>query len=133
MPGTFNHGNISKFTLASNSLDQWVTNVSTDLQREIKDVRPIGGNAVSKVVGPYSGTINVEAAYDAALDAILSPIFLAATPTSSTFSHQPSGSGGGTRTIAGSALMATYRVDTSGSDTAGIRFTLAIVGTVTDS
>jgi hypothetical protein len=133
MPGTFNHGNIAKFTLGGNSLDQWVTSVSTDLTREIKDVRPIGGNAVSKVVGPYSGTISCEAAYDPALDAILSPIFLAATPTSSTFSHQPSGAGGGTRAVAGSALMATYRVDTSGSDTASIRFTLAVVGTVTDS
>ena len=63
----------------------------------------------------------------------LAPLFLAAVPTSSTFSHQPSGSGGGTRTIAGSALIATYRVDTSGSDVAMIRFTLAVVGTVTNS
>lgn len=133
MAGAFNHGNVAKLTLAAQDLSQWVTSASTDLQREIKDVRPIGGSAVSKVVGPYAGTISCEAGYDAALDAILSPIFLAATPTSSTFSHQPSGSGGGTRSIAGNALMATYRVDTSGSDVAMIRFTLAIVGTVTDS
>ena len=106
---------------------------STDLQREIKDVRPIGGSAVSKVVGPYAGTISIEMGYDAAVDAIIAPLFLAAVPASSTFSHQPSGSGGGTRSIAGSALVATYRVDTSGSDVAGIRFTLAIVGTVTNS
>lgn len=133
MPGTFNHGNVAKFTLAAQDLSQWVTSASTDIQREIKDVRPIGGNAVSKVVGPYAGTISLEMAYDAALDAILAPLFLAATPTSSTFSHQPSGSGGGTRSIAGNALVATYKVDTSGSDVAGIRCTLAIVGTVTNS
>lgn len=133
MPGTFNHGNIAKFMLGASSLDQWVTSVSTDMSREIQDVRPIGGNAVSKVVGPYSGTISVEAGYDPALDAIIAPLFLASSPTSSTFSHQPSGAGGGTRTIAGSALVASYRVDTSGSDVAGIRFTLAIVGTVTNS
>jgi hypothetical protein len=130
---TFNHGNVAHFTLGGTDLSQYVTSVSTDLQREIKDVRPIGGNAVSKVVGPYSGTISCEAGYDPALDAILSPIFLAATPTSSTFSHQPSGTGGGTRAIAGNALLASYRVDDSGSDVAMIRFTLAIVGTVTDS
>lgn len=133
MPGTFNHGNVAKFTLGGTSMDQWVTSASTDLQREIKDVRPIGGNAVSKVVGPYSGTIALELAYDAAADAIIAPLFLASTPTSSTFSHQPSGPGGGTRTIAGNALVAAYRVDTSGSDVAGIRVTLAVVGTVTNS
>lgn len=130
---TFNHGNIAKFTLAAQDLSSWVTSVSTDLQREIKDVRPIGGSAVSKVVGPYAGTISCEAGYDPALDDILSPLFLAATPAQLAFSHQPSGSGGGTNNIAGNALLATYRVDSSGSDVAMIRFTLAIVGTVTDS
>lgn len=129
----FNHGNIAKFTLGGTEISQYVTSVSTDLTREIQDVRPIGGNAVSKVVGPYSGTITCEAGYDATFDAILAPLFLASVPTSSTFSHQPSGSGGGTRTIAGNALVASYRVDTSGSDVAGIRFTLAVVGTVTNS
>lgn len=133
MPGTFNHGNVSKLTVGGNSLDQWVTSASTDLQREIKDVRPIGGNPVSKVVGPYAGTISVECAYDPALDAIISPLFLASTPASSTFSHQPSGTGGANRNIAGSALVASYRVDGGGSDVATLRFTLAIVGTVTNS
>ena len=130
---TFNHGNVAKLTIGGTSYDQYVTSVSTDLQREIKDVRPIGGAAVSKVVGPYAGTIQCEAGYDPTFDGIISGLFLASTPTSSTFSHQPSGSGGGTRTIAGNALVATYRVDTSGSDVAMIRFTLAIVGTVTNT
>jgi hypothetical protein len=129
----FNHGNIANFTLASQDLSDWVTNVSVDLQREIKDVRPIGANPVSKVVGPYAGTISVECAYDKVLDAIIAPLFLAATPTTSTFDHEPSGSGGSNRSITGSALVASYRVDTSGSDTAGLRFTLAVVGTVTNS
>ena len=130
---SFNHGNISKFTLASTSLDQWETSTSLDLTREIKDVRPIGGAATSRVVGPYTGTITCEAGYDPALDLILSPIFLNATPTASTFSFQPAGSGGGTRSFTGSALMATYRVDASGSDVAMIRYTLAVVGTVTSA
>jgi hypothetical protein len=128
---TFNHGNVAHFTLGGTDLSQYVTSASTDLQREIKDVRPIGGNAVSKVVGPYAGTISLELGYDATVDAIIAPLFLASSPTTSTFSHQPSGTGGGTRAIAGNALVATYRVDTSGSDTAGIRVTLAVVGTVT--
>lgn len=130
---SFNHGNIAHFTLGGTDISQYVTSASTDLSREIKDVRPIGGAAVSKVVGPYSGTISCEAGYDATFDGILAPLFLASTPTASTFAHQPSGTGGGTRSIAGNALVASYRVDTSGSDVAGIRFTLAIVGTVTNS
>ena len=94
---TFNHGNVAHFTLGGTDISQYVTSVSTDLQREIKDIRTIGGTAVSKVVGPYAGTISCEAGYDATFDAIISALFLASTPTSSTFSQQPSGTGGGTR------------------------------------
>lgn len=129
----FNHGNVANLTVAGNDLSDWVTNVSTDLQREIKDVRPIGGNPVSKVVGPYSGTISVECGYDKVLDAIIAPLFLAAVPTTSTFDHEPSGTGGSNRSVTGSALVASLRYDTSGSDTSGLRFTLAIVGTVTNA
>lgn len=127
---TFNHGNVSKFTLAGTPLDQWETSTSIDITREIKDVRPIGGAATSRVVGPYTGTISCEAGYDPALDLILSPIFLNSTPVSQTFSFQPAGTGGSTRAFTGSALLATYRVDASGSDVAMIRFTLAVVGTI---
>jgi hypothetical protein len=130
---SFNHGNISKFTLGGTSMDQWTTSTSLDMTREIKDIRPIGGAAVSRVVGPYMSTLSVEFGYDPALDAILSPIFLASTPTSSTFSFQPAGSGGGTHTFSGSALMATYRTDASGSDVAKISATFAVVGTVTST
>lgn len=130
---TFNHGNISKFNFSSNVLDSWIESTSLDLTREIKDVRPIGGAAVSRVVGPYMGTITCDAGYDPALDAILSPIFLASTPASASFNFQPSGSGGSNRSFQGVALLATYRVDASGSDVAKIHFTLAVVGTVTNT
>ncbi len=133
MTGTFNHGNVSKFTYNSVSMDQWVTSTSLDITREIKDVRPIGGNPVSRVVGPYMGTINVEFGYDPALDAILSPLFLAATPVSNAFAFQPAGSGGSTHSFSGSALLATYRTDASGSDVATIRATFAVVGTITST
>ena len=133
MPGTFNHGNVATFQLGATDLSQWVTSVSFDGTREIKDVRPIGSNPISKVVGPYSATVNLEGAYDPALDAVMAPLFLASTPTASTFSYKPAGTGGGLRTFAGSALVASYRVDASGSDTAMWRSTLAVVGTVTNS
>lgn len=130
---SFNNGNIAIFSLAGTDISQYVTNVSDDLARDIKDIKPIGGSPISKVVGAYGGTITVEAGYDPTLDGIVAPLFLAATPATSTFSHKPAGSGGGTRTIAGNALVATYRVDTSGDDVAKLRFTLAIVATVTNS
>src|SRR3954467_6193516 len=130
---SFNHGNISKFAYNSVTLDSWVTSTSLDITREIKDVRPVGGAAVSRAVGPYMGTINVEFGYDPALDAILSPLFLAATPASNAFSFQPAGSGGGTHTFSGNALMATDGVDASGSDVAMIKATFAVVGTITST
>lgn len=130
---SFSHGNIANFTFSSQDLSDWVTSASFDGTREIRDVRPIGSNPVSRVVGPYMATINLEGAYDPALDAILSPIFLAATPASAAFDFEPSGTGGSNRSFTGSALMATYRVDASGSDVATWRATLAVVGTVTNS
>jgi hypothetical protein len=129
----FSHGNVANFTLGASNLSNYVTSASFDGSREIRDVRPIGGQPVSRVVGPYMATINLEGAYDPALDAILSPIFLAATPTSSTFDFEPSGTGGSNRSFTGSALLATYRVDASGSDVATWRATLAVVGTVANA
>jgi hypothetical protein len=129
----FSHGNIANFTLGATDLSDWVTSASFDGSREIRDVRPIGGNPVSRVVGPYMATINLEGAYDPALDAILSPIFLAAVPATSTFDFEPSGTGGSNRSFTGSAYLATYRVDASGSDVATWRATLAVVGTVTNA
>lgn len=127
----FNHGNIANFTLGATDLSDYITSASFDGTREIRDVRPIGSNPVSRVVGPYMATINLEGAYDPALDAILSPIFLAASPSSSTFDFEPAGSG--QRSFTGSALMATYRVDASGSDVATWTATLAVVGTVANA
>jgi hypothetical protein len=127
----FNHGNIANLTVASTDLSDWVTSVSFDSQREIKEVRPIGSNPVAKVVGPYSTTLSIEAANDPALLAIIAPLYLAGTPTSSTFDFENSGTG--EASFAGSALIATLRADASGSDVATVRFTMAVDGTVTYS
>lgn len=128
---TFNHGNISNFTVASQDISDWVTSVSLDSQREIKEVRPIGSNPVSKVVGPYASTMSVEAANDPALLAIIAPLYLAASPTTSTFDFENSGAAAAS--FSGSILFASLRVDDSGSDVATVRFTLAVNGTLTYS
>lgn len=129
----FSHGNVANFTLGAQNLSNYVTSASFDGSREIRDVRPIGSQPVSRVVGPYMATINLEGAYDPALDAIIAPLFLAATPASSTFDFEPSGTGGSNRSFTGSALVASYRVDASGSDVATWRASLAVVGTVTNA
>src|SRR5262252_2728092 len=125
----FNSGNIATFLVGASDISQYTTSVSLDLTRDIKDIKPIGGSAVSKVVGPYAGTVSLEGGYDPALDAIMAPLMLATTPTTSTFTFRPAGSGGGTRAFTGSAYVATYRVDTPGDDTAKWRSELAVVGT----
>lgn len=127
----FNHGNIANFTLGANDLSDYVTSASIDGTREIRDIRPIGSNPVSRVVGPYMATINLEGAYDPTFDAIMAPLFLAASPATATFDFEPAGSG--QRSFTGNALVATYRVDASGSDVATWRVTLAVVGTVANA
>jgi hypothetical protein len=127
----FGPGNVATFTLGGNNLSAYITSVSVNIERDIKDIKPIGGTAGSKIVGAYSGTISLEGGWDPTLDGIMSALMLAATPATSTFSHQPAGAGG--RTIAGSAYVASYRVDTPGDDIATWRSELAVAGTITDT
>lgn len=127
----FSSGNIATFTLGGTDISQYTTSVSVNIQRDIKDIKPIGGTAGSKLVGAYSGTISLEGGWDPTLDGIMSGLVLAATPATSTFSHRPAGAGG--RAIGGSAYVASYRVDTPGDDTSKWRAELAVAGTMTDA
>jgi hypothetical protein len=129
----FNSGNIATFSLNGSDISAYVTSVTVDLQRDIKDVKPIGGSAVSKVVGPYAGTVTLEGGYDPALDAIISPLFLATTPAAVAFVDRPAGAGGGTRAISGNCLVATWKVTQPGDDVVKWSSDLAVVGTVTDA
>ena len=129
----FSSGNIATFTLGGTDISAYITSVSIDISRDIKDIKPIGGMAGSKLVGAYSGTISLEGGYDPTLDGIMSGYMLAATPATAPFVYRPSGSGGGTRAIGGSAYVANYRVDTPGDDTAKWRSELAVAGTITDA
>jgi len=125
----FASGNIATFSIGGNDISQYLTSASISLERDISDITPLGGQAVSKIVGPYGGTISLEGAYDAAVDGILSGMMLATTPTAQAFSYRPTGSG---RTIAGTGFVASFDVDTPGDDTATFSAEIAIVGTVTD-
>jgi hypothetical protein len=127
----FNSGNIATFSFGSD-LSAYVTSVSLDISRDIKDIKPIGGNAASKLVGAYSGTVSLEGGYDPAVDAILSPLMLATTPTLTAFTYRPAGSGGGTRAFGGSGYLASYRVDAPGDDTATWKAEIAVAGTITN-
>jgi hypothetical protein len=129
----FNFGNIATFSLGGNDISQYVTSVKISLDRDITDIKPIGGAAITKLVGPYGGTISLEGGYDAAVDAILSGMMLASTPVLQAFVYRPAGSGGGTRSISGNSYVSSYEVDTPGDDTATWTAELAIVGTVTDA
>jgi len=129
----FSSGNIATFSLGGNDISQYTTSVTFTLERDINDIVPIGGNAISKLVGPYGGTISLEGGYDPVLDGIISAMMLAATPATQAFIYRPAGSGGGTRTISGNCYVSSFEVDTPGDDTATWTSELAIVGTVTDT
>lgn len=127
----FNSGNVATFSLGGTDISQYTTSVKVDIQRDIKDIKPIGGAAASKLVGAYSGTVSLEGGWDPTLDALLSGLMLATTPATSAFLHKPAGAGG--RTIGGSAYVASYTVTTPGDDTATWAAELAVAGTITDS
>ena len=129
----FSSGNIATFSLGGNDISAYTTSVKFSLERKINDIGPIGGASISKIVGPYGGTISLEGGYDPVLDGIMSAYMLATTPATIAFIYRPSGAGGGTRTLAGSCYMSTFEVDTPGDDTATWTSELAISGTVTDT
>jgi len=129
----FNSGNIATFSLGGSDISAYVTSVKLSIQRDTNDIKPIGGSAVSTLVGPYATTISLEGGYDPAVDAILSGMMLAATPALQAFAYRPAGSGGGTRTLSGSGYLSSYEVDTPGDDTATWTAEVAVVGTVTDA
>ena len=129
----FSSGNIATFSIGGNDISQYVTSVSINIERDIKDIKPIGGSAATKLVGAYSGTISLEGGYDPTLDGILSAMMLAATPATQAFTFRPAGSGAGTRSLTGNCYVASFRVDTPGDDTATWRSELAVAGTITDA
>ena len=127
----FSSGAISQFTFGGTDISPYTTSASISIERDITDINPIGGNPVSKVVGPYAATISLEGAYDPTVAAIFEASILAAVPATATFAYRPSGSGGGTRSFSGSAYVASWGVDTPGDDTATWSAELAVSGTVT--
>jgi len=129
----FSSGNIATFSLGGTDISTWTTSVNISLERDVTDINPIGGAAISKLVGPYGGTISLEGGYDPALDAVLSPMMLAATPALQAVVYRPAGSGAGTRSISCNVYVSSYEIDTPGDDTATWTAELAIVGTVTDA
>jgi len=128
----FSAGTIATFSLGGSDISQYVTSVNISITRDINDINPIGGQPVSRLVGPYSGTVSLEGGYDPVVDGILSAMMLAATPALQAFVYRPAGSGGGTRTISGSGYLSSYEVDTPGDDTATWTAEVAVVGVITD-
>ena len=129
----FSPGTIATFTIGGNDISAYTTSVNISIERDVNDITPIGGNAVTRLPGPYAYTISLEGGYDPALDAILSAMVLAATPVVQAWIYRPAGSGGGTRSLTGSAYVSSYEIDTPGDDTATWTAELAGVGVVTDS
>ncbi len=125
----FNSGNIATVTVGGSDISQYTTSVSLDVTRDIKDIKPIGGAAVSKVVGPYAGTVSLEGGYDPALDNVLAPLMLATTPAAQAFVYKPAGASG--TTFSGTGYIASYRVDAPGDDTAKWKSEIAVIGTIT--
>jgi len=129
----FSSGNIATFSIGGTDISAYTTSVNISLERDVNDINPIGGAAISKLVGPYGGTISLEGAYDPTVDGTLSAMMLAATPALQAVIYRPSGSGAGTRAIGCQVYVSSYEIDTPGDDTATWTAELAIVGTVTDA
>lgn len=124
----FSGGDQATFSYNGTDLSDFISSVSLDIKRDIKDLALIGGNAISKIVGPYSATISLEGFFDPALDAALAPLLLAATPVAHAFIYIPQGTGD---TFGGSGFLASYRVDTPADDSAKWRAEIAVSTAIT--
>ena len=128
MPAEFVSGSDSVVTLNAQDISDWVTGSSIQSTRRITDIQPIGGNPISKVVGPYAVTINVDGGLDDDIDDIIAPLFYATVPATVVFERTVVSTG---VTTSANVYVASYNTDAPGDGYSKFTMTLAVSGTVT--
>ena len=122
---------VTKATLsvASTALEGYVETTEMNLQRELAELRHLGGTAVGRLAGLRNCTFTAEGDFDSAIDAALYTAWSGAAAVAVVF--KPAGATGATYSM--NAWIESYTVRAAAN--AAVRFTINLSsdGTITKS
>lgn len=96
---------------ALTAISAYLTNVSFSAEREISEIRPQGGAAVTQMVGPVASTFTLEGGFDPTVHAMFTTAMAAASPVTRTFEHGPAGSTTGLPKASAEVYVASYETE----------------------
>lgn len=133
----FSHGNQAVFSIdateggALTSISTYVSKVGYSGSRDISELKRIGGTAVSRLVGAVASTYSIEGFYDPTVNAMFTLALAAATPVTRSIEYGPAGSTTGLPRQTAECFVASYAVDSDGSNPNTWKAELVVDGAVT--
>jgi hypothetical protein len=123
------HGTKATLSVAGTALEGYVETTEMNLQRELAELRHLGGTAVGRLAGLRNCTFTAEGDYDSTIDSALYTAWSGAASVAVVF--KPAGAGGATYSL--SAWIESYTVRAAAN--AAVRFTINLSsdGTITKS
>ncbi len=112
------HGTKATLSVASTALEGYVETTEMNLQRELAELRHLGGTAVGRLAGLRNCTFTAEGDYDSTIDAALYTAWSGAAAVAVAF--KPAGTGGATYSM--NAWIESYTVRAAAN--AAVRFTI---------
>ncbi len=134
---TFTFGNIATSRIDStdggslSDISNVVTNVKFSAKRDISEIKPQGGAAVSRLVGPVAATFTLEMAFDPTVAAMFSSASAAATPVTRSFEHGPAGNTTGQPKETCEVYIASYEHEADSENPTTMTAELVVSGAVT--
>jgi hypothetical protein len=121
------HGKNTKFSFGGNDLSAYLDKSGISQDGDNAEVTTFGANSKAYVPGLKDGTIPLEGPFDAAVHAILAPLF----NTEGAFVYQPNGTTVGQPKATGNAILSSYEITSEVGDVEKIKGELQITGDVT--
>lgn len=115
------------------NISAYVSSFHYEQDRDISDLKVLGGNPVSRLVGSVATQGTIEGYFDPTVDEIFETAMNESTPVTRTLQFDPAGSATGARRFTGEAYISHYEVDTPGDDTSAWRADFVINGAWTQT
>jgi hypothetical protein len=133
----FSHGNQAVFSIdateggALTSISTYVSNVHYTAERDISELKRIGGTATARLVGTVTSTYTLEGFYDPTVNVMFTLAVAAASPVTRSIEYGPAGSTTGLPRQQAEVYIASYEVESDGENPNTWSAELVVDGAVT--
>lgn len=133
----FSHGNQAVFSIdaseggALTDISSYVSNVQYSAERDISELKRIGGTAVARLVGSVATTYTLEGFFDPTLHAMFTTAMAAASPVTRSIQHGPAGSTTGLPRETAEVYVASYEHESDSENPNTWTAELVVDGAVT--